>query len=83
MLRNKKSKDQIADKLIVRTELHLEQQILIKIFLASIEMNPSALNGTCYDQDSLRGKTINQYKSIAVYFAASKFWNSFNCANLL
>ena len=62
MLRNKKCKDQIADKSIVRVELHLEQQILIKIFVASLEMNPSALHGTGLDHDSLRGKKINQYK---------------------
>ena len=45
-------------------------------------MNPSALHGTGLDHDSLRGKRINHY-SIPFYFAASKFWYSFNCANLL
>ena len=62
--------------------MHLVQQRLIKIFVASLEMNPSALHGTGHEHDSLRGKKINQY-SIPLYFAASKFWNSFNCAILL
>ena len=53
--------------------MHLEQQTLIMIFVASLEMNPSALHGTSLDHDSLRGKRINQYKSIPFYFAASKF----------
>ena len=53
--------------------MHLELQILIKIFVTSSEMNPSVLHGTGLDQDSLRGKKINQYKSVAFYFAASKF----------
>ena len=42
--------------------MHLEQQRLIKIFVASLEMNPSALHGTGLDHDSLRGKKIHQYK---------------------
>ena len=53
--------------------MHLQQQRLIKIFVASLEMNPSALHGTSLDQDSLRGKKINQYKSSVFCFAASKF----------
>ena len=53
--------------------MHLEQQRLIKIFVASLEMNPSALHWTGLDHDSLRGKKINQDKSILFYFAASKF----------
>ena len=39
--------------------MHLEQQTLIIIFVASLEMNPSALHGTSLDHDSLRGKKIN------------------------
>ena len=46
--------------------MHLEQQRLIKIFVASSEMNPSALHGTSLDQDSLRGKKINSIK--VLYF---------------
>ena len=53
--------------------MHLKQQRLIQIFVASLEMNPSALHATGEDHDSLRGKIINQYKSIPFYFAASKF----------
>ena len=41
--------------------MHLEQQRLIKIFVASLEMNPSAIHGTGLDHDTLRGKRINQY----------------------
>ena len=66
--------------------MYLEQQRLIMIFVASLEMNPSALHGTSLDHDSLRGKIINQGKSIPFYFAPPKFWNSFNfqiCYNLL
>ena len=63
--------------------MYLEQQILIMISVSSLETNLSALHGTGLDHDSLRGKIINQYKSIPFYFAASKFWNSFNFANLL
>ena len=48
--------------------MHLEQQTLIMIFLASLEMNPRALHGVGLDHDSLRGKRINQYKSIPFYF---------------
>ena len=66
-------KKEIADKLIVRVEMHLEQQRLIKIFVASLEMNPSALHGTGLDHDSLKGKKINQYKSNAFDFADLKF----------
>ena len=47
--------------------MHLVQQRLIKIFVASLEMNPSALHGTGFEQDSLRGKKINQY-SIPLHF---------------
>ena len=39
--------------------MHLEQQTLIMIFVASLEMNPSVLHGTGLDHDSLRGKRIN------------------------
>ena len=53
--------------------MHLKQQRLIQIFVASLEMNPSVLQGTSFGHDSLRGKRINQYKSIPFYFAASKF----------
>ena len=42
--------------------MHLERQRLIKIFVALLETNPSALHGTGLDHDSLRGKKINQYK---------------------
>ena len=75
MLRNKKSLEQIADKLIVRVEMHLEQQRLIKIFVASLEMNPSALHGTGFDHGSLRGKNSKStnIKEFHLYFAASKF----------
>ena len=59
-------KEQIAKKLIVRVEMHLELQILIKSFVTSLEMNPSALHGTGLDQDSLRGKKINSIK--VLYF---------------
>ena len=52
-------KKEIADKLIVMVEMHLEQQRLIKIFVALLEMNPSALHGTDLDHASLRGKKIN------------------------
>ena len=63
--------------------MHLVQQILIKNFVASLERNPSALHGTGLDHDSLKGKKIRLYKSTSFYFAALKFWNSFNCASLL
>ena len=53
--------------------MHLEQQRLIKFFVASLEMNPSALHGTGFDHDSLKGKKINQYKSNAFDFADLKF----------
>ena len=59
MLRNKKSQEQIPDKLIVRVEFHPEQQRLIENFVASLEMNPSAIHGTGLDHDSLTGKKIN------------------------
>ena len=48
--------------------MHLEQQRLIQIFVASLEMNPSALHGTGLDHDSLKGKKINQYKSTSIFF---------------
>ena len=63
--------------------MHLEQQRLTQIFVASLEMNPGAFHETGLDHGSLRGKKINQYESNAFYVAASKFWKSFNCANLL
>jgi len=64
-LRNEKSSEQIADKLIVRVEIHLEQQRLIQIFVASLDMNPSVLQRTGLEHDKLRGKKINQYQNIA------------------
>ena len=48
--------------------MHLEQQRLIQIFVASLEMNPSALHGTGLDHDSLKGKKIIQYKSTDFIF---------------
>ena len=48
--------------------MHPEQQRLINIFVASLEMNPSALQGTGIDHDSSRGKKINQYKSPVMHF---------------
>ena len=54
--------------LIVRVEMHLEQQRLIKIFLASLDMNPSALHGTGLGvHDLLRGK--KQTKLKVLHFA--------------
>ena len=53
--------------------MHLEQQRLIQIFFASLEMNPSALHATGEDHDSLRGKEIIEYKSTSFYFADLKF----------
>ena len=64
--------------------MHLEQQRLIKIFVASLEMNPSEFHGTGLEvHDLLKGKKINQVKSTAFCFADLRFSNSFNCANLL
>ena len=63
--------------------MHLEQQRLIKIFVASLEMNPSALHGTGLERDLLRGKKINQDKSTVFCFVDLRFSNSFNYANLL
>ena len=48
--------------------MNLEQQKLIQIFFASLEMNPSALHGTGLDHDSLKGKKIKQDKTNAFYF---------------
>ena len=53
--------------------MHLEQQRLTQIFVASLEMNPSASHETGLDHDSLKGKKINQYKSNAFDFADLKF----------
>ena len=39
-------------------------------------MNPSVLQGASLDRDSLGGKKINQYKSVAFCFADVQFWNS-------
>ena len=64
--------------------MHLEQQRLIYIFVASLGMNPGALHGTGLEvHDLLRGKKTNQDKSTAFCFADLRFSNSFNCANLL
>ena len=53
--------------------MHFEQQRLIQIFVAPLEMNPSALHGFSLDHDSLKGKKINQYKCTSFYFADLKF----------
>ena len=53
--------------------MHLEQQRLIQIFVASLEINPCALHATCEDPDSLKGKKTIQYKSTSFYFADLKF----------
>ena len=74
---------QIADRLIVRVEIHLTQQRLIQIFVASSDTDPSVLQGIGLDRDSLKGKKINQYKSVAFCFADVQFWSSVNCANQL
>ena len=58
--------------------MHLEQQRLIKIFVASLGMNPGALRGTGLEvHDLLRGKKTNQDKSTAFCFADLRFSNSF------
>ena len=58
---------------MVRVKIHLEQKRLIKIFVPSLDMNPSVIQAILLDQDVLRGKKINQYKSIAFYFADLQF----------
>ena len=64
--------------------MHLEQQRLIKIFVASLEIYPSVLHGTGLDVHALlRGKKINQDKSTVFCFVDLRFSNSFNYANLL
>ena len=68
---------------MVRVKIHLEQRRLIQIFVASLDMNPCLLQVIGLDQDSLRGRKLNQYKSIAFYNADLQFWNSVNFANLL
>ena len=52
--------------------MHLEQQRLIKIFVASLDMNPSALHGTGLDvHDLLKGKKETKIK--VLHFALQIF----------
>ena len=58
----------ICDEYFSTLRSTTEQQKLIRIFVLSLDINPSVLQRIGLDHDSLRGKKINQYKSIAFYF---------------